>query len=204
MSVGLPLDVSLARIGPNAIVQTRRALIALEGEGRTRALLGTAGLAPYVDHPPQEMVPEGEVNALMACVHRTLDPTIARAVRLIAGQTTGDYLLANRIPGAAQALLKHLPPRLASRALLSAIARHTWTFAGSAQVTIEPGPPVAIRVHDCPLCRGLDAAEPCCQYYAATFERLYRTLVHHAATARETACRAAKAPACVFEIEWPR
>jgi divinyl protochlorophyllide a 8-vinyl-reductase len=43
-----------------------------------------------------------------------------------AGHRTADYRLANRIPGPVQWALKPLPPALASRILLSAIAKHAF------------------------------------------------------------------------------
>ena len=79
-------------------------------------------------------------------------------------------------------MLEALPASLASRQLLSAIARHAWTFAGS----------------------GRYAAGPVCHWHAGVFETLFRTLVHPRSRARETACCAAGAPACRFEIDWRR
>ncbi len=52
-----------------------------------------------------------------------------------------------------------------------------------------------------PVC-GRESGEPACAFYSATFERLFRALVHPRATVRETACEAMGAPACVFEIAW--
>jgi divinyl protochlorophyllide a 8-vinyl-reductase len=41
-----------------------------------------------------------------------------------------------------------------------------------------------------------------CDFYAATFERLYRELVDPRTTAVETACAAAGAAECVFELRF--
>ncbi len=95
-----------------------------------------------------------------------------------------------------------LPARLATRALLAAIRRHAWTFAGSGHVAAGAAQPVRIAIAGCPLCRGLQAGAPACGYFAATFERLFAALVHPLARVTETGCEAAGAAACVFEVDW--
>jgi divinyl protochlorophyllide a 8-vinyl-reductase len=49
-----------------------------------------------------------------------------------------------------------------------------------------------------------EAEAPVCDYFAATFERLFRALVHADARVREVECAATGAPACVFEVGWRR
>ena len=49
---------------------------------------------------------------------------------------------------------------------------------------------------------GPESEAPACDFYAATFERLFRVLVHPAARVTETACEACGDDACQFEIEW--
>jgi divinyl protochlorophyllide a 8-vinyl-reductase len=44
--------------------------------------------------------------------------------------------------------------------------------------------------------------EPACAFYSATFERLFRILVHPQARVQEQSCEAMGAPACVFLITW--
>jgi len=73
---------------------------------------------------------------------------------------------------------------------------------GSARFTARGGRRTLFRLEDCPICRGAQSAAPLCEYYAATFTRLFSRLVHPRAEARETACIAAGAPACQFEVEW--
>jgi divinyl protochlorophyllide a 8-vinyl-reductase len=43
---------------------------------------------------------------------------------------------------------------------------------------------------------------PACDYYAATFERLFTVLVHPDAKVVETDCMGRGASACRFEIRW--
>jgi divinyl protochlorophyllide a 8-vinyl-reductase len=148
------------------------------------------------------MVPESDVSALHAALRRALGPDAAAAVSLDAGMRTGDYLLAHRIPRAAQAVLRALPAPLAARVLARAIARHAWTFAGSGTFAFAPGRPFRLSIAGCPLCRDVRANEPVCGYYAATFERIFRALASPRARVRETACAASGAPACSFVVEW--
>jgi divinyl protochlorophyllide a 8-vinyl-reductase len=52
------------------------------------------------------------------------------------------------------------------------------------------------------LCRDLSTDTPACVYYAATFERLFRELVHRHSRVIEVACEACGAEACEFEVRW--
>lgn len=196
-----------ARIGPNAIIQVAAALVAAEGPGPARALFAEAGLQHHLESPPTHMVDESEVVRLHERLRATRTPTECRRIARAAGFATGDYLLAHRIPAPAQRLLRALPAALASRALLAAIGGHSWTFAGSGLYRARPGPwfggtPVVLTIGRCPLCRGAIAPEPVCDYYAATFERLYAELVSAGARVREVRCHARGDAECAFEIVW--
>jgi divinyl protochlorophyllide a 8-vinyl-reductase len=61
---------------------------------------------------------------------------------------------------------------------------------------------VVLQIRHNPLCRGLQAGAPACDYYAATFERLFQVLVHPDACVLETACEACGDDACRFELRW--
>ena len=190
------------RIGPNAVIRLAEALDALESKAVTRRLFIAADLETYVHALPQAMVPEEEVTVLHHHLRSDLGPRRAATVSWIAGQRTADYLLANRIPKPVQRLLKLLPARLAAFILLKAIGAHAWTFAGTSRFTWAMGRPLALRFDDCPLCRRDHASEPCCSYYAATFERLFRELINADTVVTETACIAAGGSACRFEIRY--
>jgi divinyl protochlorophyllide a 8-vinyl-reductase len=194
--------VGSARIGPNAITQLAAALEARLGPARTAGVFEAAGLGRYRAAPPAAMVPESEVTDLHRALRAALDPDEREAVCRDAGERTADYLLAHRIPRPVQRILRLLPARLASRALLAAISRHSWTFAGSGRFGVEPGNPLLLSIRGCALCRGASVDAPDCAYYAATFERLYRVLVSPRARAREVDCEARGATACRFEIRW--
>jgi divinyl protochlorophyllide a 8-vinyl-reductase len=101
-----------------------------------------------------------------------------------------------------QALLGLLPARLAAGLLLRAIARHAWTFAGSGAFQLRSGHPLRVEIAGGPIARAGAADHPVCGYYAATFETLFRALVHRRTRVTETACEAMGAPACVFTFAW--
>lgn len=195
-------DAAVARIGPNAITRTAEAVRAQEGEATTVAMFRAAGLDGYLRQPPEAMVDEREVVALYRALRDTLGEAPARQAARDAGDRTAAYLLANRIPRAAQMVLRALPARLASPLLLGTIRGHAWTFAGSGQFSAKAGHPVLLSIAGCPICRGAQASAPVCDYYAATFERLFATLVSARARAQEVACAARGDPACVFAIQW--
>lgn len=190
------------RIGPNAITRVAEVLPALLGEAGTRALFDAAGLGGHLRQPPEGMVDEAEVAQLHRVLRQQLGPAVAGQVARSAGVRTADYLLARRIPQPVQWLLKRLPAVLAARVLLRAISRHAWTFAGSGRFHAMPGRPCVLTIQDNPLCRGVASTRPACDFYSATFERLFQVLVHPAVQAVETHCEARGDPLCRFELRW--
>lgn len=190
------------RIGPNAITRVAEALRERLGDAAAVSLFAHAGLAQLLAQPPEHMVDEAQVTRLHGELRHTLGVEAARGIARDAGRRTGDYLLAHRIPRAAQAVLKRLPAPLAARALLSAIRGHAWTFAGSGEFTARAGHPVVLTIRHNPLCRGATLAQPCCDFYAATFERLFRELVHRQSCVVETDCEACGDDLCRFEVRW--
>jgi divinyl protochlorophyllide a 8-vinyl-reductase len=196
---------AVSRIGPNAILQTMAVLQAALGVAGCAALMQRAGLQAHVVDPPQQMVDERDVVALHRALRAELGVARARALSHAAGLATGDYLLAHRIPRLARLLLPRLPAAWASRALLSAIGAHAWTFCGSGVFSVQharAGQPLRLTIAGCATSRAALADEPLCDYYAATFERLFGVLVHPRTLVREVACAAMGAPACVFEVDW--
>lgn len=208
------------RIGPNAVTRLAEALDELSGARVTDTVFGAAGLLRYRQEPPSTMVDEAVVTALHAALRHALAPADATAVARRAGALTGDYLLAHRIPAPVRALLRALPAPWAARLLVRAMSKHAWTFAGSGAFSaVEalrvPGPAGAlrsggVRVHPrlqlvvagCPLCRASSTPAPVCDYFAATFERLFTALVASSATVRETDCQATGSSACRFQVGW--
>lgn len=157
-----------ARIGPNAILQLLPVLDDACGRtGRDRLLSG-------IDLPPPDagMWPEAACRAAHLAVWQGCGDQ-AGAILARAGQGTADYILAHRIPGPAQTLIRALPASLGARLLTAAIARHAWTFAGSGRFGIAARAPLTLEIADNPLSF---PGHPC-HWHAAVFARLYQTLV---------------------------
>jgi divinyl protochlorophyllide a 8-vinyl-reductase len=189
-------------IGPNAVIQLAGAIEAVEGTAAKTRIFDQAGVAHYLARPPETMIAESDVAELHRCMRAGLGSRHSASISWVAGHHTANYLLANRIPRPVQRLLKLLPAPLAGQLLMAAIARHAWTFVGSGKFSYRGFRPVLFEISDSLLSRGAQAEEPCCTYYAATFERLFTELVSPAAAVTETACAAMGAPACRFRIDW--
>jgi len=196
------VNAAAGRIGPNAITRVGEVLRLRMGDAATASLFGLAGMADYLVQPPQQMVDEAEVTRLHRALRESIGTSAADAIAREAGTRTGDYLLAHRIPRAVQALLVRLPAPLAARVLLAAIRRHAWTFAGSGVFQATAGRPVVLTIRGNPMCRGATLPAPSCGFYAATFERLFRVLVHRDARVIETDCEACGGAECRFEVRW--
>ena len=201
-----------ARIGPNAILRLVEALDQRFGRPRTEAIFRAAGEYEHLATLPDAMVDERSITALYTSLPAQLGVAEAAEVSAHAGLLTGEYLLAHRIPAAAQRIMKLMPAALAARTLLAAVDKHAWTFAGSGTFERQPVERAGgggrsrvywrLSVANCPLCRGATMAGPACAYYAATFERIFRAVVATSARVAETECQANGAAACVFEVSW--
>ncbi|WP_167853528.1 bacteriochlorophyll 4-vinyl reductase [Roseovarius aestuariivivens] len=187
-------DTSRAVIGPNAILQCRPALEALVGPALTRRTFAKAGLSRYLDDPPSAMVPQTEVTALHRAILEGLSQPEAERVIRDAGRRTGAYIVQNRIPRLARLILRALPARLSGPALLRAIERNAWTFAGDADVFQESGPPMRLAILGNPLAVGR------CDWHCAVLQSMFQALVSRRAHVRESGCCARGDPACIFEI----
>lgn len=194
--------VPSGRIGPNAITRVAEALQHRLGAAIAAELFALAGLTRYLAQPPQQMVDEAEARQLHLTLRSALGARVAAEVSREAGVATAEYLLAHRIPTPVQALLRLLPAALACRLLLAAIRGHAWTFAGSGHFEARAGRPALLTIRDNPLCRGQASDEPVCDYYAATFEHLFRRLVHRDTQVTELSCEARGDDACRFELRW--
>ncbi|MEJ6392487.1 bacteriochlorophyll 4-vinyl reductase [Gymnodinialimonas sp. 2305UL16-5] len=183
---------TIPRIGPNALIQTEQALLERLGSATTAVIFAEAGLQRG---NPGAMVPQTEVRVLFDALmtERPRDwPEIAED----AGARTADYILANRIPGMIQGLLKALPAALAGPILARAIARHAWTFAGSGTFSATRQPELTLTIAHNPI------AIPGCPWHCAVFTRLFQTLATPRCTVRHTACCAKGDPNCIFQIKY--
>ena len=199
------------RIGPNAITQLEAVLQARLGQAETARLFAGASVGHYLQQPPAAMVDERDVARLHHQVRIALPVPEARKILLEAGDRTGRYILANRIPRPIVFVLRHLPASLSARLLTQAIAKHAWTFAGSGAFEIRQNAgrgPITAEIGRNPIV-ALDTREPAepsesliCDWHAAVFQRLFRDLIDASTTVSETDCCAAGAPACRFEIRF--
>jgi divinyl protochlorophyllide a 8-vinyl-reductase len=185
-----------AHVGPNAAIQLAAALDDLEGGDAARHVFSRAGLSRWLDQPPADMIAQSDAARLHQEVRTILPSVCAHAVLAESGQRTGAYILAHRIPKAAQAVLKALPRSLALPLLLSAIAAHAWTFAGSGVFRTRMH---SLHIEANPLA-GIGASTPQCVWHERVFETLIQALVAPTACVTEVACCSMGAPACVFEI----
>jgi len=190
------------RIGPNAILQVIESVTAKLGGDATRALFLAAGLERHLQQRPSEMVAERDVAVLQSELRKTFGAEVAREISQDAGRRTGDYLLANRIPKMAQWVLKRIPARLAAGVLARAIGKHSWTFSGSGTFSYAPGRPFRFSIAHNPICSRIRSDVPVCDYYAATFERIFCEIVHPNTRVVEVQCEATGAQACIFEANW--
>lgn len=130
---------TVAKMGPNGIIQTVNAIKARYGESAAAQALIKADLRKYLTELPHEMVDEREFHRLVRCVCETFDETMRNEILRNAGERTAEYLLKARIPKILQALLKRFPTRWAAKLLLWSIAQHAWTFAGSGKFSYQVG-----------------------------------------------------------------
>ena len=185
-----------ARIGPNAIIQLGETFAARGMMDLASKIYGRAGCLDLLGSPPHAMIDETMVERLFLAVEEVLSLDMARDILTEAGRRTGDYILANRIPGIARHLLPLLPRRLAMRILLTAIGKHSWTFAGSGRFSQSAGMPTKVTIQHNPVAIALG-----CVWHEAVFTRLFSALLSSPAQVREVQCCGQGAAACTFRIE---
>jgi divinyl protochlorophyllide a 8-vinyl-reductase len=190
------------KIGPNAVTRVAEALQEMHGAQLCRDVFAAADLERHLQSAPTQMVDEGDAARLHRALVDVLGFEAADRVAHRAGSLTGDYLLAHRIPQAAQRLLRHLPRRLAAALLLRAIARHAWTFAGSGAFSYSFNPALSLRLRGAPVCQLVRNDAPACGYYAATFERVFAAMLGDSTRVIESQCEAQGASQCVFNVSW--
>jgi len=192
------LEAAQARIGPNAVLQTLAAAEALEGRA-TAARIRT--LAALPEDWSEGLIPEAWFLSTLRATRATLPTPRADAVLREAGTRTAAYVAEHRIPRAFRALLRTLPARVALPMLLTAFARHAWTFAGRGRFSVEGAYPGAIRLEDAPTCRERAPTPDALTggYYEAAFEALL-SLAAPGVRVREIACASQGKPACIFQI----
>ncbi|MBO6673498.1 MAG: bacteriochlorophyll 4-vinyl reductase [Rhizobiales bacterium] len=194
---------ALGRIGPNALLQVFNVLNDLLGADETKRLAKRAGLGHHIATPPSAMVDERDVVALHQTIRASLSADQADGVFWKAGDRTADYILANRIPKLVQSALRALPAWAASAILLRAIAKNAWTFAGSGRFSFKAGRPAILTLSDCPACFEVYPPGQPCLYYTATFQGLFRALVHPDAQITDQGSTSPGGRQRIFRLDWP-
>jgi divinyl protochlorophyllide a 8-vinyl-reductase len=203
---GWPELEPTAVIGPNAIRQLQTALLRELGWSQTSKLFAAAGLARYLQKAPEAMVDEREVARLHRQVRLHCQPRQAKTIMTIAGDYTGHYILANRIPKLVVWFLRRLPVSLSAALLMQAIRKHAWTFAGSGSFSIArdthvQSDVIIARLGWNPVVALESSTIPICDWHAAVFQRLFRDLVNANTMVTETHCCAAGDEVCEFRIQ---
>jgi divinyl protochlorophyllide a 8-vinyl-reductase len=189
-----------ARIGPNTIIQVAGVLRDRLSPSFAEAILRDA--TPYsMTSMPSDMVDEREAQAVVQALVKRVGAVTATPVLREAGYRTGDYLLANRIPGFAQLIIRLAPRRIGLAILLKAMAANAWTFAGSGHFHIVKARRTPELVFgDCAMCRDMHEDQPMCDFYAGTFERLIAELVAPDVRVTEVECMAQGGTVCRFQL----
>lgn len=172
------------------------------GSRASQALFEAAGLLDAWRQRPQCKVADAELRRLHRVLRDALGLPTARAVARDAGVRAADHLLALHVPRWRQMLMRCLPAALAVRALGRELRRLAWTFAGDGEVQVHPGRLTVVTIHGNPLCKGVQASEPGCDFVCALLERLATVLVCPGCRVVETDCESCGAPACRFELRW--
>ncbi len=189
------MDQSEPRIGPNAVLQTLRALDELAPAERAE-VEARAALEPF----EEGMIPERFFVRLIRATREVLPRRRAEAVLRRAGELTADYVRSHRIPAPIRATLAGLPAFMAMPLLLQAIERHAWTFAGAGtfgsegKILLLDGAPTARPESGAP------STGCSCAYYEGAFEGLLR-LAARGVHVTERACQASGAAKCQFHIQ---
>ncbi|MDJ0917810.1 MAG: bacteriochlorophyll 4-vinyl reductase [Woeseiaceae bacterium] len=187
----------VARVGPNAILQYLPVL---------EKTIGRSALDAFLKSERLEQVPDGSVmieEGLAADFHQAVRrrfPEAAVQLAREAGSGTADYIIANRIPAFARAILALLPRPVAEEMLSRSIAEHAWTFAGSGEFRVHRQPPITFEIIGNPIVRGERTNHPICEWHAAVFAQLYGRLVGGAYEVIERQCCANGAESCRFEL----
>ena len=187
-----------ATVGPNAILQYLPVL-------QTR--LGETGMvdffeAEHLDFFPDgtEMIAEEHAARFHQAVLRSF-PDKASDLARDAGGATADYIIANRIPKFARAILALLPRPVAENMLCRSIAEHAWTFAGSGVFKVDNQSSIAFEIRSNPIVLGMHTEHPVCDWHVAVFERLFSRLIGGGYNVVETSCCAMGDSACRFELQ---
>ena len=61
---------------------------------------------------------------------------------------------------------------------------------------------ITIYIESNPICKGIRSSEPVCDYYAGTFEGLFKSLIDTSIEVKEVGCEAQGDLSCSFRVVW--
>ena len=189
-------------IGPNAIIQMIKTMEEDLGVRQTIDFFIDSKLSQYISHPLVGRVHEEDVCLIHQRLIETYGIEHAKRLSWQAGEKTADYLLKNRIPKLMGLILKHLPIKMSISILLRAISNHAWTFVGSGTFSYQVFKSITIYIESNPICKGIRSSEPVCDYYAGTFEGLFKSLIDTSIEVKEVGCEAQGDLSCSFRVVW--
>lgn len=194
---GAANGVGVARVGPNAILQYLPVLENAMGVSALDAFL----TAEHLQRVPDDagMIEEHLAAEFHQAVRRCF-PDTAPELAEHAGAGTAEYIIANRIPAFAKAILALLPRPVAEDMLSRSIADHAWTFAGSGVFHVHRRPPMTFEIVGNPIVRGERASQPLCTWHSAVFAHLFGKLIGGSYSVIERQCCACGADSCRFEL----
>ncbi|MBX0328063.1 bacteriochlorophyll 4-vinyl reductase [Oscillochloris sp. ZM17-4] len=189
----------VARIGPNAIIQTIAALRESYAPEELPALLA-GDAAGYLSELPHAMIPESDFHDLVRLLVARMGGERAGEILYRSGERTADYVRANRIPAPIRTVLGLLPAPISLRLLLLAISKHAWTFVGSGVFRFGLGRAPSVSIGRPDDQRAADISGALCRYYSGAFTQMLRRVVSQRIDLRETACQSHGGDACVYQI----
>jgi len=189
-------------MGSNAMAHIIKTMEDNFGTGETIDFFIASRLSQYLSHPLAGRVHEEDVCRIHQHLIETYGLSHAKTLSWQAGQKSADYLLKNKISKPLRFILKRLPIRWSITLLLREISNHAWTFVGSGVFTYQVFKSITFYIESNPICRGIRASEPICDYYAAIFEGLFKNLIHPSIVVKELGCEAQGDPSCSFSVKW--
>jgi divinyl protochlorophyllide a 8-vinyl-reductase len=188
------------RIGPNAVIQTVRALEERCGSAEAARMLAGRP-ARWLAERPSAMVDERDFRDLVEAIGAAMPADEASAVLYRSGRLTGEYVLANRIPRIAQTLIRALRRGPGPAILLRAIGANAGTFGESGSYAYTAGGTPRVQIANPVLSASPELAAAVCAYNRGAFEALFRGLIDAQASIVEEHCQATGGNTCTYRIE---
>lgn len=179
----------------NMVLSFYEVIAAFGGTNLRDELFAQAGLRHLPG--PEEPVREKQVYVLHQLVRDTFGNQAPNVMRT-AGEAAADVVARYRIPDRAKTLMARMPWPMATWLLMRSARQHAWTFGGSGQFQMITTS--TFELTDNPAIRGTQADHPICDFHAALFGNLMRSIVHRNMSCMELSCSATGAGSCTFKL----